>query len=557
MTVMPVSPANSPDQRRWLNLAVGWHVLLTVVSLVGAFLLATQIDLSVRWLRPLAGSLLILAAAGSAPAAWFIYRRQHRGRTLSLVVDYLGLVACILGLAQVTGVFVGIDSLANTIGRGLPFLFLVFLGYLVGAFGDRFDTYSMEQRFRRLGRWIMLVGGLLALLAVGVIPGALAFVRQLAHPLPLVLALGVLLFGAMFWLIWREPSARALQAQTRHEAMLNGYLFLSPNLLGFLLFFAGPLVLSLYVSFTDWDAFGTRNWVGLSNYSRIFHLDIAQLSSPTQRAAEVMDLTVFDELARFTLAGRSYAIGAADKLFWLSLRNTVMFTLLAVPLSVVIALLLANLLNTKLPGIKFFRAVYFLPSIAAIVGISLVWQWLYNATVGFINYGILQGVDLTNQLFGTSLADPQIRWLSESRTALLAIIILAAWQTIGFSTVLFLAGLQNIPSVLYEAATVDGAGKWAQFRNVTIPMLAPTTFFVVTTTTIRALQVFEEVYILTNPVGGPNNSTLTLVVYLYQNGFQYFKQGYASAIAWVLFIVIFGITLLQFRGQRSRGVYEA
>jgi multiple sugar transport system permease protein len=167
-------------------------------------------------------------------------------------------------------------------------------------------------------------------------------------------------------------------------------------------------------------------------------------------------------------------------------------------------------------------------------------------------------VTFINNIFGWELGDPAIRWLSESRTALLAIIIMAVWQTVGFNTVLFLAGLQNIPGDLYEAATVDGAGKWAQFSNVTIPMLAPTTFFVVTTTLIKAFQVFEEIFILTNPVGGPDNSTLTLVVYLYQNGFQYFKQGYASAIAWVLFIVIFGVTLWQFRRQRQTvsGVYD-
>lgn len=558
-TSMRGDSAENGALTRQLNLVEAWHGLLSLAAVVGFILILTGRLAAAGWVQSVAAALLLLLAVGSAAAALNLHRRQHRGRSLSLLVNYLGFVACLLGLLQVTGVFVGLDSLANTIGRGLPFLFILFLGYLVGAFGDRYENnYALEQRFRRVGRWIMLAAGLAALFAVGVIPGTLYFVRQLANPTALQLLAGGLLCLMGLRIMWRQKTGEALGAQTHHEAMLNGYLYLSPNLLGFLLFFAGPLLLSFYVSFTDWDAFGTRNWVGLANYAEIFRLDIAPLASATQRASEVLDVTIYDELTRFSLAGHNYVIGAADKLFWIALRNTLTFTLFAVPISVSIALLLANLLNTKIPGIKFFRAVYFLPSIAAIVGISLVWQWLYNSTVGFINYFILTIVTWINNLFGAGLVDPQIRWLSESRTALLAIIMMAAWQTIGFNTVLFLAGLQNIPGVLYEAATVDGAGRWAKFRNVTIPMLAPTTFFVVTTTTIRSFQVFEEVYILTNPVGGPNNSTLTLVVYLYQNGFQFFKQGYASAIAWVLFIVIFGVTLAQFRRQQTGGgAYEA
>ena len=166
--------------------------------------------------------------------------------------------------------------------------------------------------------------------------------------------------------------------------------------------------------------------------------------------------------------------------------------------------------------------------------------------------------DLLVNTIGFPLTDPQIRWLSESDTALLAVIIMAAWQWIGFNTVLFLAGLQNIPRALYEAATVDGASPRQQFWKVTLPLLGPTTFFVVTTTIIQAMQVFEQVFIIMgqNPAG-PGNSTLTIVLYLYQKGFQRFEQGYASAIAWVLFLLIFGATLFQFQRQRTSGTsYE-
>jgi ABC-type sugar transport system permease subunit len=269
-----------------------------------------------------------------------------------------------------------------------------------------------------------------------------------------------------------------------------------------------------------------------------------------------MDGSIFSELLRFNMLGKSYVLGAADARFWIALRNTLVFGIVTVPLSAIPALFLANILNSKIPGMKIFRAIYFLPSIAAVVGISLIWQWLYNASVGYINYFITIGLDFINTIFATSYPQAQIRWLSESRTALLAIIIVSAWQTMGFNTVLFLAGLQNVPKELYEAATVDGAGRWARFWKITLPLLAPTTFFVITTTTIQAFQVFEQVFIMTNPPGSPGTSTLTIVLYLYQNGFQRFQQGYAAAIAWVLFIVIFSVTLLQFRSQRKTGAYD-
>jgi ABC-type sugar transport system permease subunit len=344
------------------------------------------------------------------------------------------------------------------------------------------------------------------------------------------------------------------------EETISGYLFLSPNLLGFLIFFAGPLLLSLYVSFTNWDAFGTRDWVGLDNYAKIFNITVKTLATPDQLASEVMDVKIYDEVGRINLLGLNILFGAADKLFWLALRNTLTFVFLAVPLSVGPALLLAAVLNSKLPGMQFYRTIYFIPSIAAVVGISLVWQWLYNSAIGWINYLITSSLSFISGILGLAIADPQIRWLSSVDTALFAVIIVSVWQTMGFNSVLFLAGLQNIPGELYEAATVDGANDWNKFWSITLPMLAPTTFFVVSTTIIQALQVFEQVYVMTSATGsdagGPSNSTLTLVLYLYQTGFRDFEQGYASAVAWVLFAVIFIFTLAQFQRQRQSGLYE-
>jgi multiple sugar transport system permease protein len=544
---------------RLLKVLIGWHCLLAVIFLgiIISFwgLRATQIS-TIQWV----GSVLCtLGLVASLAAAYSIVRREHRGRVLSLSVNYLGFLFCLLYGLHVMGVYIGIDALANTFGRGLPWLICAIAGYLVGAFGDRYEDYPKKQRFFiQIGRTIMLVFGVIFLLAIGGMQGLLYILGQLTNETAFILLLGVIIFGIMLWMMWRGPTAIAMQAKNRHEEMLSGFLFLSPNLLGFLFFFAGPLLLSFYVSFTNWDAFGTRDFIGLQNYQKIFQVVIKPLTSPVQLLSEVADVSIYDEVTRLTIFGFSFVIAAADKLFWIALRNTVVFAGLAVPLSVIPALLLANLLNSKLPGMKFFRAIYFLPSIAAVVGVALIWQWLYNAAVGYINYAVTSFVMGVNNLFGVALLDPQIRWLSDTRTALLAVVIMAAWQWLGFNTVLFLAGLQNIPTELYEAATVDGAGKIAKFFNVTIPLLAPTTFFVVTTAVINALQLFEQVYVLipTEPPGGPGNATISLVLHLYIKGFQRFEQGYASAVAWVLFAVIFSVTLLQYSRQKRGGAYN-
>lgn len=537
----------------WLRLLMIWQALVAVGSAAGLFLINTRPGIA-PWAKILFSLVLALMVAANVVAVFFISRRDHRGRVISLVVNYLGFLVCVLYGMHVLGIFIGLDSLAGTFGRAIPFLFGVLVGYLISAFGDRYEDYPQKQRFyRKAGKIVMAVFGVVALFAMGITNGIIALASRFSNPLPFVLTAGAALFAVMVWAMWRAPTAESLGAKNTHEEMLSGMLFLSPNLLGFLFFFAGPLLLSLYTSFTNWDAFGTREWVGIENYRKIFNLDIKRLDYPTQPWPEVLDAKKFDELTRLHIFGASYVIGAQDKLFWIALRNTFVFSILAVPLSVIPALFLANLLNSKLPGMKFFRAVYFLPSIAAVVGVALIWQWLYNAAVGYINYAITSVVNFLNLLPGINLADPQIRWLSDTRTALLAVVIMSAWQWVGFNTVLFLAGLQNIPGELYEAATVDGAGKWAKFWHVTIPLLAPTTFFVITTAIIQALQLFEQVYVLipTEPPGGPSNSTLSLVLYLYQKGFQRFEQGYASAVAWVLFVVIFSVTLLQYIRQRA------
>jgi len=542
-----------------VKITICWHVLLAIFGFLFLFRVITPKAFAgiPLWLSFIAMAFIALLSLGSIYSIFQLVRNKREGRTMSLIVNYVGFVVSLLMLFQNLGVFLGVDALAKTFGSSIVWLSGVLLGYLIHSLGDRFHyRIWLEERLHKIGKYLALVFFAIFLIKAGLFQAILYLASQIIIPSNLINGIILIFFGLAIWFMWRQKTALLLNRTNKQTEALEGFLFLSPNLIGFLIFFAFPLIFSLYVSLTDWDAFRNSNFIGLTNYYKIFTLNLKQLANSSQDYFQVMDGSVFSELLRFNFLRKSYVLGAADARFWIALRNTLVFGIVTVPLSAIPALFLANILNSKIPGMKIFRAIYFLPSIAAVVGISLIWQWLYNATVGYINYFITIGLNSINTIFATSYPEAQIRWLSESRTALLAIIIVSAWQTMGFNTVLFLAGLQNIPKELYEAATVDGAGKNAKFWKITLPLLAPTTFFVITTTTIQAFQVFEQVFIMTNPPGSPGTSTLTIVLYLYQNGFQRFQQGYAAAIAWVLFIVIFVITLLQFRSQRKTGAYD-
>ena len=540
---------------RWLKATAVWHLVVGLADV--ALIVWVGYTGWPLWARVAVTLALLLHLALNGGAIAYIPTLQHRGRTLSLAANYLGFLVTFLLSLHYLGIFLGLDALANTFARGLPYMGLAFVGYLVAGLGDKYEGTARQRQLQTAGKWIAAVAAVFFLLAVGIGGAILAILATLRNTFTLSLVVVTVLFGLFCWVMWRQKAADTFHATIADSEMLDGYLLLSPNLVGFLIFFAGPLIFSFYVSLTNSDAFGTADFVGLANYSKILDLDVARLADATQRANEVLDIRIYDEVTRLNLFGTYYVIGAADKLFWLALGNTLKFVLYAVPLSVIPALFLANLLNSSLPGMRIFRAIYFLPSVAAVVGIALVWQWLFNSTVGYINYGIASLVNFLNSI-GGDFTDPAIRWLSSSDTAMLAVVIMMAWRLVGFNTVLFLAGLQNIPKELYEAATVDGAGPWRQFISVTLPMLAPTTFFVLVTTLITTFQVFEDVFILmgTNPAG-PGNSTLVMVLYLYQKGFQRFELGYASAIAWVLFLLIFVATLAQARRQSGGGAaYE-
>lgn len=519
MTAETLTPTVVRQPPRWLTALIGWQgiygLAAAVVTVLAAIGTGVVIDGALRWVAVtvFAG----IAAFGVLSVPW-LRALEHRGRFAAFVVDFLLAIGAGFLVLQEVNFFNGLDAVGETFARGLPFLAIVVVGWMISGWSERFA--GAARALRLASRWMMGIGFAFMLVAVGLFPGLWTFITRLVQPGALVWLAVAIVAGGAAWLLWSDEAAFAFQSTKKQVEVMNGILFVSPNILGFLAFLAGPLVFSLAVSFTDWDGLSEASVIGIRNYTDML----------------------------------------TDPFFLKSMRNILLFGVLAVPLSVIPALGLAVLLNTKVPGMKFFRAMYFLPAVAGVVGVALIWKQLYNATVGFINYGLIQLYDIINLLPGLDLTAPQPQWLSNSSTALLSIVIVFAFQTIGLNAVLFLAGLQGIAPVLYEAADIDGAGPWAKFRRITVPQLAPTTVFVVITTTILALQLFSEPFILMAPqlsANGPNNATLTPVIYLYQNAFERFDQGYASAVGWVLFLLIFAITLIYFRLSKDEGVLSA
>lgn len=276
---------------------------------------------------------------------------------------------------------------------------------------------------------------------------------------------------------------------------LQGYAFVSLAVVGMIAFELGPMVQSFWLSFTEYDILTKPQFVGLRNYSQIIR----------------------------------------DELFWVSLRNTAYYVGVSIPLRLAIALWLAMLLNQKVRGIGVFRTLFYLPTVTAGVAVALLWQWVFEPTFGLVNYVL--------RFFGIN--GPA--WLGDPSWAMPAIIIVACWQ-VGPQMLIFLAGLQSVPVQLYEAAELDGASPWQKFVNVTLPLISPIVFFNLVVGIIQSFQVFDKVYIMTG--GGPMQATLVYVMYLYQRAFSYLEMGYGSALAWILFMIIFILTLIQFRASK-------
>ena len=281
------------------------------------------------------------------------------------------------------------------------------------------------------------------------------------------------------------------------------YLAISPWLLGLLFFTGGPILASVYFSFTDWNVLSAPRWVGLDNYVEL--------------------LTV-------------------DPIFWVSLFNTAFYTVGHVPLTFAVALCAALLLNQPVPLIPFFRTVYYLPTVTAGVAVSILWLWIFNPEFGLVNYALNM----------VGIQGPG--WLSSKEWAKPALIIMSAWG-FGEAMVILLAGLQGVPVHLYEAAKIDGANPLQEFRHVTLPMLSPVMFFVLIVSIIGSFQVFTNVYVMTK--GGPADATLMYVLQMYFKAFSDLKMGYTSAMAWILFAIILAFTLLQFRVAQRWVYYES
>ena len=299
----------------------------------------------------------------------------------------------------------------------------------------------------------------------------------------------------------RLRSRRGLGRLARREALLF-YVLIAPWLVNLVVFVVGPVLSSLYLSFTQYNIVNPAIWVGLANYQRLF---------------------------------------SADPLFYQSLRVTTIWVVAGVPLRLAAALFFAILLNQKVPAVGFFRTVYYLPSVVSGVAVSLLWVWMLQPQFGLLNYAL--------HLVG--LPGPQ--WLSSPSWALPGLIVMSMW-TVGSTMIIFLAGLQGIPAELYESAKIDGAGTIRQFLSVTIPLITPVILFNLVIGIIASFQVFTQAYVMTN--GGPNNATLFYVLYLYQVAFQFSQMGYASALAWILFVIVLTLTLLVFRSSGRWVYYE-
>jgi multiple sugar transport system permease protein len=278
-----------------------------------------------------------------------------------------------------------------------------------------------------------------------------------------------------------------------HEAIW-GYIFLSPWILGMIFFTGGPIIASLILAFCRWDLITPPELVGLDNFIKIM----------------------------------------SDPKFWKSLYNTFYYTIFAVPLGIIGSIIVALLMNQKWRSVRLLRTIYYLPSVTAGVASAIIWMWLFNPDFGLINY-FLGKLGIKGPL-----------WLASEEWSKPALIIMSLWG-VGGNMIIYLAGLQGVPSQLYEAAEIDGANLFQKFTNVTLPMLTPVIFFNLIMSIVWSFQIFTQVYVMTQGQGGPADSTLVLVLYIYQKAFKFHQMGYASALSWILFIIILIATLIQFK----------
>jgi multiple sugar transport system permease protein len=295
----------------------------------------------------------------------------------------------------------------------------------------------------------------------------------------------------------RRRGVRGVLKEMRRE--WTAYLFNAPGLILFFAFTLYAVIVSLWLSFHDWDLLvPERPFIGLDNYREVW----------------------------------------ADSAFWAAIWHTVYFTVGSVIPAMAIGLGLALLLNTQMRALGLFRAMYYLPAITPLVIAAIIWKWVYNADYGLANYYLLR----------LGVIDDPVQWLGSKNLAMPAVIVMGIWISVGFNMIVYLAGLQAIPNELYEAADVDGASAWQRFRRITFPLVAPTTFFLLIVQTIWGMQAFDQIFVMTSGgPPGPGGATTTVIYYLWQQGFRFFRMGYASAMAYTLFVLLFVVSFVQFR----------
>lgn len=280
-----------------------------------------------------------------------------------------------------------------------------------------------------------------------------------------------------------------------HYRKFTPYLFIMPMLIGLIVFRFGPILASFVISFTEWRGTTPPEFIGFGNYIELFNKPV----------------------------------------FWEVLGNTIIFAALFVPGVMILGLALAVLVNQKLKGIAFYRGMYYLPAITSMVAVALVWNWIFATRYGIVNHILRTYFEV-----GRPPA-----WLASADTALLVLVIVSIWKSAGLQMLIFLAGLKGIPGYLYEAARIDGANRWQQFRHVTLPMLTPVTFFVLIISIFEGFRTFEVTFVMTG--GGPLHQSSTLSYFIYENAFQFFRFGYSSAVAYVLMVLVVIVTIFNFR----------
>ena len=304
----------------------------------------------------------------------------------------------------------------------------------------------------------------------------------------------------------RAPAAvrlgLAFRLTHKQSEALTGVVMAAPWILGFLFFVAGPMLASLYLALTRWDLFTPPRFLGLDNFHTLL---------------------------------------TDDHTFWLSFRVTTLFAVFSVPIQIAVGLALAQLLNQKIRLLGMFRSVYYLPSVLSGVSIAIMFRWIFGTQYGLLNGALkLLGIE-------------PVSWLGDPNIVLFSFILMSVWGS-GANMLIYLGALQSVPTELYEAAEVDGAGSFRKFFKITVPMITPVIFFTLINGIIISLQEFQTPYILTS--GGPANASLFIVLYLYRNAFQWFKMGYASAIAWIIFFYVLVLSLLVLRSSKAWVYYE-